>query len=132
MQRTATIIDKPWGTEEIWATTHHSIGKLLTINPGHRLSRKYHKRKSHTIRILEGTLLLEIGPRAEGATIEMRWLEPGMVHHLPSNTIHRFCAGQEVVKILELSLAGPDDSVRLADDYKRITDIPEPLHQSDK
>jgi mannose-6-phosphate isomerase-like protein (cupin superfamily) len=130
--RSPSIIQKPWGTEEIWASTHHSIGKILTINKGHRLSRKYHKMKNHTIRILEGTLTLEIGPRFEGEQIQITKLRPGMVYYLSCNTIHRFCAEDNTVKIIEVSSSGPDDSVRLADDYRRITDIPQRTPQSDK
>ena len=131
-KRTATIVQKPWGTEEIWATTHHSVGKLLTIRGGHRLSRKYHKTKNHTIRILEGVLTLEIGPRTEDAPVEVIKLLPGMVHCLAAMTIHRFCAEEDDVKIIEISNRGASDSVRLADDYRRITDIPERGPQSEK
>jgi len=132
--RTSSITEKPWGTEELWASTHHSVGKILTINGGHRLSRKYHRMKTHTIRILEGTLKLEIGPRAPGEAPEVVTLTPGCAYHLSARTIHRFCAGEEGVKIIEVSNQGPSDSVRLEDDYRRltITDIPEITPQSDK
>ena len=130
--RSASIVDKPWGTEEIWATTHHSVGKILTITGGHRLSRKYHRMKTHIIRILEGTLKLEIGPRVEGESPEIVELSRGMVYHLSARTIHRLCAGAEGVKIIEVSNQGPSDSVRLADDYRRITDIPTSAPQSEK
>jgi mannose-6-phosphate isomerase-like protein (cupin superfamily) len=127
-----SVNKKPWGTEEIWATTHHSVGKILTIDPGHRLSRKYHRLKTHNIRILEGTLKLEIGPRFEGDTPEVVELTPGMGYHLSARMIHRFCAGDEGVKIIEVSNQGPSDSVRLEDDYRRITDIPTKGLHSDK
>ena len=132
--RTSSLNKKPWGTEELWASTHHSVGKILTIHAGHRLSRKYHRIKTHTIRILEGELNLEIGPRFEGETLQVVQLSPGMVYHLSARTIHRFCAGAQGVTILEVSNQGPSDSVRLADDYKRIetVDIPDRGPQSDK
>tara|TARA_R110000824_G_scaffold76876_1_gene194694 strand:- start:50 stop:457 length:408 start_codon:yes stop_codon:yes gene_type:complete len=131
-KRVPTKKEKPWGTEEIWATTHHSVGKILTINGGHRLSRKYHERKNHTIRILAGHLNLEVGPHCEGGGIEAVPLSPGMAYYLPANTIHRFCASDEGTIIIEISNAGPSDTVRLEDDYKRITDIPTKAPQSDK
>jgi len=130
--RTPSITEKPWGTEELWAHTHHSVGKILTINAGHRLSRKYHRMKAHSIRILEGTLQLEIGPRAPGEDLQVVTLTPGMAYHLTARTIHRFCAGEEGVKIIEVSNQGPSDSVRLADDYRRITDIPDRGPHSEK
>ena len=131
-RRTPHITEKPWGTEELWASTHHSVGKILTIKGGHRLSRKYHQRKNHTIRILEGALTLEVGPRAKGANVEIVTLTAGMVHHLPAMTIHRFCAENGEVKIIEISNQGAADSVRLEDDYRRITKIPSRGPQSDK
>ena len=132
--RTPRLSNKPWGTEEVWASTHHSVGKILTIHGGHRLSRKYHRIKTHTIRILEGQLRLEIGPRFEGEAPEVVELTTGMAYHLSARTIHRFCASEDGVVILEVSNQGPSDSVRLADDYRRIgdRDIPDTAHQSEK
>ncbi len=130
--KTPTKKEKPWGTEEVWASTHYSVGKVLTINGGQRLSRKYHERKNHTIRILGGHLNLEVGPHNEGGEIEVIALFPGMAYYLPANTIHRFCAGDEGATIVEISNAGSSDSVRLEDDYRRITDIPRLGPQSDK
>lgn len=130
--KTPTTIEKPWGVEEIWADTHYSVGKILTINSGQRLSRKYHERKNHTIRILGGHLNLEVGPHREGGEIEVVSLSPGMGYCLPANTIHRFCAGGEGAVIIEVSNAGSPDSVRLEDDYRRITNIPHIGPQSNK
>ena len=43
------IVDKPWGYEIIWANTSRYLGKILVINPGHRLSLQYHEQKEETI-----------------------------------------------------------------------------------
>tara|TARA_R110002020_G_scaffold53430_9_gene149552 strand:- start:851 stop:1255 length:405 start_codon:yes stop_codon:yes gene_type:complete len=131
-KRTPNIVEKPWGSEEVWASTHHSVGKILHIKKAHRLSRKYHTIKNHTIRILEGTLTLEVGPRFEGDVIESVALPAGTAYHLAAMTIHRFCAEQGDVKIIEISNQGPSDSVRLEDDYRRITQIPKVGPQSNK
>ncbi len=126
------INEKPWGTEEIWATTHHSVGKILTINPSQRLSRKYHRIKNHNIRVLKGTITIEEGPFCPGGDIHEVILTEGMTYLMPANVIHRLCAGSEGATLLELSSAGSSDSVRLEDDYRRVTDVPERLPQSDK
>jgi len=126
------INEKPWGTEEIWATTHHSVGKILTINPSQRLSRKYHKIKNHNIRVLKGTITIEEGPFCPGGDIHEVILTEGMTYLMPANVIHRLCAGSEGATLLELSSAGSSDSVRLEDDYRRVTDVPDRLPQSDK
>ena len=52
------IVEKPWGHEEIWAKTDRYVGKILTINPGHRLSLQYHEEKEETIYVLEGVLVV--------------------------------------------------------------------------
>ena len=132
MRRTTSILHKPWGTEEIWASTHHSTGKILSINKNQRLSRKYHRIKNHSIRVLEGVLTIEVGPLHEGGDVETLSVYPGEAYHIPAMMIHRFIAGPEEVRLLEISDRGASDSVRLEDDYRRITQIPNPGTQSEK
>ena len=132
MLRKASIINKPWGTEEIWSNAPGYIGKILTINANQRLSRKYHKVTNHTIRILEGTLTVEVGPfETKGEITEIK-LTPGDAYHVPAMVIHRFCAGNEGVVLAEVSNAVSSDSVRLEDDYRRVTDIPQDIKASGK
>jgi mannose-6-phosphate isomerase len=113
------IVQKPWGYEEIWAETANYVGKVLVINPGHRLSRQYHNVKEETFRVLSGELYLEIG---QGENIQVSVLLPGESYHCPPGTIHRMaCLIQEKnpVHVLEVSTNHLDDVVRLEDDYKR-------------
>ena len=110
------IIEKPWGNEEIWADCQSYLGKIITINPNHRLSRQYHERKEETVRVLEGTLRLEVG---EKSNIETLFLETGGTYHVTPGTVHRFCADDVTVKLLEVSTYYPNDVVRLEDDYNR-------------
>jgi quercetin dioxygenase-like cupin family protein len=114
------IVQKPWGHEEIWAETTNYVGKVLVINPGHRLSRQYHNLKEETFRVLSGILSLEIG---QGADIVTHNLVPGEAFHCPPGTIHRMICepilNVEAVQVLEVSTNHLDDVVRLEDDYKR-------------
>jgi len=126
------ISEKPWGTEEVWASTHHSVGKILTINPNQRLSRKYHRIKNHNIRVWEGSIVIEEGPFCPGGEVHETVLTAGMTYLMPANVIHRLCAGPQGATLLELSGAGPSDSVRLEDDYRRVTEVPSRFPQSDK
>ena len=112
----AKIINKPWGNEEIWASCEVYLGKIITIDANHRLSRQYHCQKEETIRVLSGVLHLEIG---EKDNIQIILLAPGETYHIVPGTIHRFCAKSEEVKLLEVSTYYPDDVVRLEDDYNR-------------
>ena len=55
------MIEKPWGSEVIWAETEDYVGKIIFINKDHRLSRQYHEKKEETILVKRGSLTLEIG-----------------------------------------------------------------------
>jgi mannose-6-phosphate isomerase len=134
MIRNKAIIEKPWGHEEIWAQTSRYAGKILFIKKGHRLSRQYHRVKEETIMVQEGVLTCEEGPRSEGETIIRHTLLPGDVFHVRPGTIHRFCAEETDVRLVEVSTAEIQDVVRLEDDYRRIDpdDIPTYPPQSDK
>jgi mannose-6-phosphate isomerase-like protein (cupin superfamily) len=110
-----TVI-KPWGKEEIWAETPKYVGKYLYISAGHRLSRQYHEKKEETIRVLQGLLLLELGT---GANIMQLTLSPGEIYHVTPKTVHRFCAKDDDVVLVEVSTPELDDVVRISDDYSR-------------
>ena len=111
------VVVKPWGQELIWAETKDYVGKLLTVNHGHKLSRQYHEVKEETIYILFGTLSLEIG---EGDEMQELKLRKNECFHIKPGLIHRFCAPYGDVEIMEVSTPHLDDVVRLEDDYKRI------------
>lgn len=109
------IVEKPWGHEKIWANTDRYVGKLLVINPGHKLSKQYHEIKDETIYVLEGQLSLEIGDEEPDISI----LEPGEAYHVEPLTIHRFVATDKGCTLLEVSTPELEDVVRLEDDYDR-------------
>jgi len=132
MRRKADIIDKPWGHEEIWAQSSRYAGKILAINKGHRLSRQYHNVKEETIMVLEGTLVCEEGPTEIGGEIKRHIMGPGEIFHVRPGTIHRFCAEETNVRLVEVSTSETADVVRLEDDYRRVTDIPQEIKASGK
>ena len=51
-------VEKPWGSELIWAETDRYVGKVISINPGKRLSLQYHEIKDEAILVTDGTLRL--------------------------------------------------------------------------
>ena len=133
MFKTAHIIEKPWGHEEIWDQSSRGyVGKVLFIKKGHRLSRQYHRVKEETVMVLEGVLTCEAGPYFEGDTIHFHIMKAGEIFHIAPGTIHRFCAPEGDVRVVEVSTSETSDIVRLEDDYRRIKDIPRPAPQSDK
>tara|TARA_R100000808_G_scaffold13845_1_gene33213 strand:+ start:6219 stop:6617 length:399 start_codon:yes stop_codon:yes gene_type:complete len=132
MLKTKSIIEKPWGHEEIWAQTARYAGKILFIKDGHRLSRQYHNVKEETIMVLDGLLTCEEGPRHEGEEIQVHLMGPGQIFHVSPGTIHRFCAENGDVRLVEVSTSEIQDVVRLEDDYRRIENIPKPPPSSGK
>ena len=109
-------IKKPWGYEVIWAICNKFAGKILVINPSHKLSRQYHLQKEETIYVLAGVLTIELGKNGEKKTI----LKPGQSFHVKPGTIHRFCANEGRVELVEVSTPELKDVVRLEDSYNRI------------
>jgi mannose-6-phosphate isomerase len=112
------LIKKPWGHEEIWAQTEKYVGKILTINPGHRLSLQYHEVKEETIYVLQGNLTIWESDSENDYIL----CAPGSTFHVEPKKIHRFGAHADEpsdVKILEVSTPEISDVVRLADDYRR-------------
>lgn len=108
-------VQKPWGKEEIWAENPRYVGKYLYINAGHRLSKQYHERKDETIRVISGTLSLELGREPDHTLV----LKPGDSYNVTPLTVHRFCAYDGDVLLVEVSTPELDDVIRLKDDYSR-------------
>ena len=113
-------VAKPWGSELIWAEQAGYVAKILTINPGHRLSRQYHNVKDETFMVLGGILTLEIG---QGDQMITHQLTACQIYHCAPKTIHRMIAdasqNDKAVQVMEVSSNHLDDVVRLEDDYKR-------------
>ncbi len=113
-------VEKPWGHEVIWAETKDYVGKILHINPGHRLSLQYHETKEETIYVLSGQLALWTSEDDNNYIV----LGEGASYHVQPGQIHRFGSlekeslGNPTV-LIEVSTPHLQDVKRLADDYKR-------------
>jgi len=105
------IIEKPWGTEEILEKNGRYVVKRLFMRGGNRCSEQYHKKKTETIYILVGIMLLTIN----GKTME---LSPGDHVTIHPGTVHRM-RGITDIKYLEASTTELYDVVRIEDDYGR-------------
>jgi quercetin dioxygenase-like cupin family protein len=123
---TPKTVEKPWGREIWFADQAAYAGKLLEVNKGCRLSLQYHERKTETLHLLSGKVLLTFRPIADGEAPaaalvtpadQSVWL-PGQSIHVPARTIHRFEALEDSV-LLEVSTPDLTDVVRLQDDYAR-------------
>jgi mannose-6-phosphate isomerase len=110
-------VDKPWGSELIWAETEQYAGKILVVKAGESLSLQYHEVKDESWYVLEGRARLELGAVGDEA-LEEQEIVPGQAFRFRPRTVHRV-TGIEDTRILEVSTAHLDDVVRLADSYGR-------------
>ena len=108
-------VEKPWGNEVIWAKTDKYVGKILTINQNERLSLQYHEEKEETIYVLEG--MLQVWSTDDDNIYSL--YGTGSTFHVVPNQVHRFGAGDQMVKLIEVSTPELEDVVRLKDDYSR-------------
>ena len=110
------VVPKPWGEERWLAHTDRYAGKILILKKGHRLSLQYHEIKDETLRVLDGSLELQLGPDVEH--LQTHNLEAGAVFHVSPGTLHRMIAIADC-RLLEVSTNHLDDVVRLEDRYGR-------------
>ena len=110
-------VEKPWGHEMIWAETDRYVGKIISIEPGKRLSLQYHERKDESLIVIKGTLRLHL--EGDSGEIEVHDLGPGEHSRVRVGRRHRFEALDEPVELVEVSTPELDDVVRLEDDYSR-------------
>jgi len=110
-----TTVAKPWGHELVFAETDRYAGKILHIDPGHRLSLQYHERKDETLYVLSGEVYLSV--EVEGAMRELK-LQPGEAYRIRPGVRHRLRA-ETVCELVEVSSPELTDVVRLEDAYGR-------------
>ena len=119
-------VEKPWGREIWYADQAAYAGKVLEVKKGRRLSLQYHERKTETLFLLSGKVLLTLRALAAGETPapslvtpadQSVWM-PGRAVHIPARTIHSFEALEDSV-LLEVSTPELTDVVRLQDDFAR-------------
>ena len=117
--------DKPWGHEIVWARSlggNGYLAKIIFIKSGHRLSLQFHEEKEETILVQSGDLYLdiqEVGLSKDSLNLRSIKLQPGDIFHINPLDIHRFCAKDTDVTLVEVSTYKPLDVVRLEDDYGR-------------
>ncbi len=109
-------VEKPWGSELVWALTEQYAGKILFVKAGESLSLQFHNVKDEPGTSSRGGRSWRSAGRA---TRPRRGRDrPGEAYHFPPGTVHRVTAVEDT-RILEVSTPQLDDVVRLEDDYGR-------------
>ena len=112
-----TIIEKPWGKEEVIELNDRYMVKKLTMWKGHRCSLQYHKVKQETIYVLSGQLRILSGSNEKELNSKVYFSGESIT--LKPGVIHRMEAVEDAVYI-EASTPEMEDVVRINDDYKRV------------
>jgi mannose-6-phosphate isomerase len=113
-----THVDKPWGSFDQYVLNTQCTVKILTCNPGQRLSLQRHEHRSELWVALDDGVIVDLdGKTLRPKVGEKIWLPVGSMHRLrcDASTAHP-------VRVLEMSLGEFDeeDIERVEDDYGRV------------
>jgi mannose-6-phosphate isomerase len=110
-------VEKPWGSELIWAESEQYVGKLLFVKAGQSLSLQFHRVKDESWLVHEGRAKLELGS-AGNPVLREEVIAAGECFRFRPGTVHRVTAIEDTT-IVEVSTPHLDDVVRLEDRYGR-------------
>ena len=111
-------VEKPWGSELIFALTDDYCGKVLFVRAGQALSLQYHEVKDEGWYVQSGRAALELGTVGDESSDHTVEIVSGDAFHFSPGTVHRVTAIEDLT-VLEVSTPHPDDVVRLEDRYGR-------------
>ena len=109
-------ITKPWGNFRQFILNRNATVKIITVHPGHRLSKQYHNMRDEIWVLLDDGLEVELDSiKSRPKKGEELFIKRGVVHRLS-------CIGKTPGRVVEISLGSFDeeDITRLEDDYSRV------------
>ncbi len=109
------VSERPWGEFQQFVSNERVTVKIITVQPGHRLSLQTHEHRAEMWQVLDGPVDVEIDGRAWTAQRGERvWAGQGMRHRMTNST-------SEPQRVLEIAFGDFDESdiERLEDDYSR-------------
>ena len=111
----AEFVERPWGGYQVIYEDFGVVVKILTVNPGARLSLQKHAFRAESWYVVAGDMLAMV----DGESIEMEvgkpvFVDVGIIHRLVNT-------GEGVGRVVEIISGNYDeeDIVRLDDDYGR-------------
>lgn len=105
------IVEKGWGSEEIWVTNDSYCSKFMHFNPGACFSMHFHSHKMETWYVIDGTFKL-VKINTKDASRTERILLPGRVVHNNPLEPHQLFA---ITKGTILEVSTPDS---ISDNYR--------------
>ncbi len=116
-------VEKPWGYEIIYSPDEApTVGKILHVNAGKRLSLQYHDEKVETLCLIEGEAKITLSGQ-EGKTKEIP-MELNRGYYMQPGQIHRVSAVSDIT-FIETSTPETGNTYRLEDDSNRPTETEE-------
>ncbi|MEH3076876.1 MAG: phosphomannose isomerase type II C-terminal cupin domain [Quadrisphaera sp.] len=109
------VAERPWGQFQQFVLNQHCTVKLITVEPGCRLSLQKHALRDELWQVLDVPLDVQVGEKSWTAQVGERVYTPaGSLHRLGNS-------GTRAGRILEVAFGHFDeqDIVRLEDDYAR-------------
>ena len=109
------VAERPWGSFKQLVKNTEVTVKIITVQPGHRLSLQRHARREEVWHILDHPMQIEVEDRVWVAQVgEQVRVRVGARHRLGN-------AGAQPARVLEIAFGDfdEDDIERLADDYSR-------------
>lgn len=106
---------RPWGRFDQYSQNEPTTVKVITVEPGHRLSLQRHARRSEYWIVLDGPMEITVGGRSwMAASGERIWIPVGTLHRMAN-------PGPGRARVLELAYGDfdEDDIERVEDDYSR-------------
>lgn len=108
--------ERPWGHFDQFATNESVTVKIITVEPGHRLSLQRHHLRSELWRIIDGPVDVEISGVLRSLTAgDQVWIPRMAMHRMGNSSTH-------AVRVLEVAFGHFDetDIERFDDDYERV------------
>jgi mannose-6-phosphate isomerase-like protein (cupin superfamily) len=108
-------VERPWGNFRQFVSNACVTVKIITVEPGHRLSLQTHSHRGEFWQVLDVPIEVTVGDRTWTAEVgEAVWVPVGSVHRMANK-------GERAGRLLEIAYGDFDeaDIVRLEDDYAR-------------
>lgn len=111
----AFVVERPWGQFQQFVANEAVTVKIITVQPGHRLSLQKHRHRDEMWQVIDGPIDIQLDERSWAAGVGERvWVPQGCVHRMGNS-------GTQPGRLLEIAFGQFDeaDIERLHDDYAR-------------